>query len=63
MTGAITIQQYLGRITQDIDTDMELSTHLIIFGVVKFVVGQFFLNNPIIAFFGKLKLKYKYIFF
>ncbi|CAH0719493.1 unnamed protein product, partial [Brenthis ino] len=39
MTGAITIQQYLGRITQDIDTDMKLSTHLIIFGVVKFVVG------------------------
>ncbi|CAH2106565.1 unnamed protein product [Euphydryas editha] len=39
MTGAMTIQQYLGRIMQEINTDMELSTFLIIFGAVKFIVG------------------------
>ncbi|XP_047529781.1 facilitated trehalose transporter Tret1-like [Vanessa atalanta] len=39
MTGAVTIQQYLGRIMQEIDSDMKLSTLLIIFGAVKFLVG------------------------
>ncbi|XP_032522590.2 facilitated trehalose transporter Tret1-2 homolog [Danaus plexippus] len=39
MTGTLTIQQYLGRIMQDANINMKLSTILVIFGIVKFVVG------------------------
>ncbi|XP_045448852.1 facilitated trehalose transporter Tret1-like [Melitaea cinxia] len=39
MTGTTTVQQYFGRIMQEINTDMKLSTFLIIFGAVKFSVG------------------------
>lgn len=40
MTGTLTIQQYLGRIMQDANINMKLSTILVIFGIVKFVVGK-----------------------
>ncbi|XP_045772290.1 facilitated trehalose transporter Tret1-2 homolog isoform X1 [Maniola jurtina] len=39
LTGGMTIQQYMGRITQEIDLDVQLSTLLIIFGAFKFFVG------------------------
>ncbi|KAJ0177090.1 hypothetical protein K1T71_007099 [Dendrolimus kikuchii] len=41
MSGSIPIQQYLGRIIQESNTKMEVSTALIIFGAIRFVVGIF----------------------
>ncbi|CAH0397991.1 unnamed protein product [Chilo suppressalis] len=39
MTGVMTVQQYLGRIMQDTQTDIKLSTVFIIFGAVRFLIG------------------------
>ncbi|KAG6445909.1 facilitated trehalose transporter Tret1 [Manduca sexta] len=39
MAGTIPIMQYLGRIMQESKSGMEVSTALIIFGVVRFIVG------------------------
>ncbi|CAH2268998.1 jg16022 [Pararge aegeria aegeria] len=39
LTGGMSIQQYMGLITQEIGLDVGLSTLLIIFGAVKFFVG------------------------
>lgn len=40
MSGLHAIQQYLGLIIQESKFDIKLSTALIIFGVVRFVVGK-----------------------
>ncbi|KAJ8730224.1 hypothetical protein PYW07_017262 [Mythimna separata] len=41
MSGSIAIQEYLGRIVQESQTDVNVSTVLIIYGAVKFIVGIF----------------------
>ncbi|KAJ8730227.1 hypothetical protein PYW07_017265 [Mythimna separata] len=41
MSGSIAIQQYLGRIVQESETDINVSTVLIIYGGLKFFVGIF----------------------
>ncbi|KAJ8728017.1 hypothetical protein PYW08_016402 [Mythimna loreyi] len=41
MSGSIAIQEYLGRIVQESETNINVSTVLIIYGAVKFIVGIF----------------------
>lgn len=48
MSGSIPIQQYFGRIMQESKTDIPVSTALIIFGAVKFLVGK---NGLLIIYF------------
>ncbi|KAJ8728020.1 hypothetical protein PYW08_016405 [Mythimna loreyi] len=41
MSGSLAIQQYLGQIVQESEADVKVSTVLIIYGAVKFIVGIF----------------------
>lgn len=41
MSGSIPILQYLGLIIQESKTDIQVSTALIIFGAVRFLVGEY----------------------